>query len=35
MICVESANAGDDALTLAPGASHVISTTIDVQAFAR
>jgi D-hexose-6-phosphate mutarotase len=35
MICVESANAGDDALTLAPGASHVITTTIEVQAFAR
>jgi glucose-6-phosphate 1-epimerase len=30
MVCVESANAGDDAVTLAPGATHVITTTVDV-----
>jgi glucose-6-phosphate 1-epimerase len=30
MVCVESANAGDDVVTLAPGATHVITTTVDV-----
>jgi D-hexose-6-phosphate mutarotase len=29
MVCVETANALDDALTLAPGASHVLTATID------
>jgi glucose-6-phosphate 1-epimerase len=28
MVCVESANVGDDALTLAPGGSHVLTATI-------
>jgi glucose-6-phosphate 1-epimerase len=32
MICVETANAMDDAVTLAPGASHVMTATIGVQA---
>jgi glucose-6-phosphate 1-epimerase len=31
MACVESANALDDALTLASGAQHVLSTTIEVE----
>jgi len=30
MVCVESANAQDDAVTLAPGASHVLTTTIEL-----
>jgi D-hexose-6-phosphate mutarotase len=32
MVCVETANALDDAIHLAPGASHVMTATIDVQA---
>jgi len=32
MLCVETANAGDGAVTLAPGASHVMTTTLEVQA---
>jgi len=32
MLCVETANAGDDAVTLAPGASHVMTATLEVQA---
>jgi D-hexose-6-phosphate mutarotase len=35
MVCVESANAGDDRLTLAPGAMHVITTTVAVERTAR
>ncbi len=31
MICVETANAGDDAVTLAPGADHVLMTRINVE----
>jgi glucose-6-phosphate 1-epimerase len=31
MVCVESANAGDDQVTLAPGATHVITTTVAVE----
>jgi D-hexose-6-phosphate mutarotase len=31
MVCVESANAGDDAVTLGPGATHVLTTTIEVE----
>lgn len=31
MVCVETANAGLDAVTLAPGASHVMTATIEVQ----
>ena len=30
MVCVETANAGDDAVTLAPGASHAVTATIEV-----
>ena len=30
MVCVETANAGDDAVTLAPGASHVMTATLEV-----
>jgi glucose-6-phosphate 1-epimerase len=32
MLCVETANAMDDAITLAPGASHVMTATLEVQA---
>ena len=32
MVCVETANAMDDAVTLAPGASHVMTATLEVQA---
>ena len=32
MICVETANAMGDAVTLAPGASHVLTATIEVKA---
>jgi D-hexose-6-phosphate mutarotase len=32
MVCVETANALDDAVTLAPGASHVMTATIDAEA---
>ncbi len=32
MVCVETANATDDAVTLAPGASHVMTATLEVQA---
>jgi D-hexose-6-phosphate mutarotase len=32
MLCVETANAQDDAVTLAPGASHVMTATLEVQA---
>ena len=32
MLCVETANAMDDAVTLAPGASHVMTATLEVQA---
>jgi glucose-6-phosphate 1-epimerase len=32
MLCVETANALDDAVTLAPGASHVMTATLEVQA---
>jgi len=32
MLCVETANAMDDAVTLAPGASHVMTATLAVQA---
>jgi glucose-6-phosphate 1-epimerase len=32
MVCVETANAMDDAVTLAPGAAHVMTATIEVQA---
>src|SRR5512139_2132840 len=32
MVCVETANALDDAIHLAPGASHVMTATLDVQA---
>lgn len=32
MVCVETANAADDAITLAPGARHAISATIRVEA---
>jgi D-hexose-6-phosphate mutarotase len=31
MVCVETANAGDAAITLAPGATHVMSATIAVE----
>jgi D-hexose-6-phosphate mutarotase len=31
MLCIESANAFDDAVTLAPGASHTLATTISVE----
>jgi glucose-6-phosphate 1-epimerase len=31
MVCVETANAGDDAVTLAPGASHAMTATIEVR----
>jgi D-hexose-6-phosphate mutarotase len=30
MVCVESANAMDDALTLEPGSSHELVTTVEV-----
>jgi D-hexose-6-phosphate mutarotase len=30
MVCVETANAGADAVTLAPGASHVMTATLEV-----
>jgi len=32
MLCVETANAMDDTVTLAPGASHVMTATLEVQA---
>jgi glucose-6-phosphate 1-epimerase len=32
MVCVETANAADDALTLAPGARHVMTATLRVEA---
>jgi glucose-6-phosphate 1-epimerase len=32
MICVETANAMDDAITLAPGATHVMTATVEVSA---
>ena len=32
MVCVETANAGDDSVTLAPGASHVMTATLEVLA---
>lgn len=32
MLCVETANAGDDAVTLGPDASHAMTATIEVQA---
>jgi D-hexose-6-phosphate mutarotase len=32
MVCVETANAMDDAVTLAPGAAHVMTATIEAQA---
>jgi D-hexose-6-phosphate mutarotase len=32
MICVETANAADDAVTLAPGARHVMTATIRLEA---
>jgi D-hexose-6-phosphate mutarotase len=35
MLCVETANAMDDALTLPPGASHVMTATLEVQAGGR
>ena len=31
MVCVETANAADDAVTLAPSARHVMSATIRVE----
>ena len=31
MVCVETANAGDDRITLAPGATHVMTATLEVQ----
>ena len=31
MVCVETANAGDDARTLAPGDSHVLEAVITVK----
>ena len=31
MVCVETANAMDDAVTLAPGAVHVMAATLEVQ----
>jgi len=31
MLCVETANAAEDAVTLAPGASHTMTATIEVQ----
>ena len=31
MVCVETANAADDALTLAPGDRHVTSATLRVE----
>lgn len=31
MVCVETANAMDDAVTLAPGATHVMTATLEVQ----
>jgi D-hexose-6-phosphate mutarotase len=31
MVCVETANAGDNAVTLAPGASHVMAATLEVR----
>ena len=32
MVCVETANAMDDAVTLAPGATHVMTATLEVEA---
>ena len=32
MVCVETANAMDDAVTLAPGATHVMTATLEVLA---
>ena len=32
MVCVETANAGDDAVTLAPGATHGMTATLEVKA---
>ena len=32
MVCVETANAMDDAVTLAPGTTHVMTATLEVQA---
>ena len=32
MVCVETANAMGDAVTLAPGATHVMTATLEVQA---
>ena len=32
MVCVETANAGDDAVTLAPGASHAMTATFEALA---
>jgi glucose-6-phosphate 1-epimerase len=32
MICVETANAADDAVTLAPGARHVMTATVRIEA---
>ena len=32
MVCVETANAMDDAVTLAPGATHAMTATLEVQA---
>jgi glucose-6-phosphate 1-epimerase len=31
MVCAETANAMDDAVTLAPGASHVLTATLEVR----
>jgi D-hexose-6-phosphate mutarotase len=31
MICIETANAADDAVTLAPGAVHVMRATVEVE----
>ena len=32
MVCVETANAMSDAVTLAPGATHVMTATLEVAA---
>jgi D-hexose-6-phosphate mutarotase len=32
MVCVEAANVGDAAVTLAPGAGHLLATTVSVTA---
>jgi D-hexose-6-phosphate mutarotase len=31
MLCIETANAGDDSVTLSPGSEHILKATIGVE----